>query len=156
MKWLKKGDCNTFFFHSLQKVKKTQCAISSLKVDGMVTNDKLTIKNHMLNYYMNLFTEDSADLNIDFNIIEDIIPCSVSLEDNQNLTTISSLEEVKYVVFALDPSNSLGPNDFIGLFFQTFWDIIHNDMTLAIQSFFMNDTITLCLNSNFMGLIPKT
>lgn len=149
------GTATPPFFHFLQKVGKTQRVISSLNIDGTITTNKLVIKNHVINYYMKLFSE-SDDQNVDFSIIDDIISCFVTVDDNRNLTTTPSLEEIKHAMFAFDPSSSPGPDGFTGLFFQTCWDIIHKDLALAIHSFFFHGTITLSFNSNFMVLILKT
>lgn len=120
----------------------------------MVTIDPLTIKNHVIAYFQDLFTTLES-ISTNYQNVEDIVPTLVSIEENTMLTAIPNPYKIKLVVFSLDPSSSLGLDGFSGFFFQTCWDIVHVKVTAAVQHFFCTGHITPGLNSNFMVLIPK-
>lgn len=93
------------FFHSLLQSRKPQHAISSLNIDRVFITNRHAIKNHIISYYMNLFAEDDFMLTTDLSIVDEIIPSSVSLEDNYMLIAILSSQKAKNVIFSLDPSS---------------------------------------------------
>lgn len=49
-----------------------------------------------------------------------------------------------------------GPNGFPTLFFQVFWDIVNQDLVMAIQEFFGARNLLKESNATFLVLIPKT
>lgn len=64
-------------------------------------------------------------------------------------------EEVRQVVFYMDPTNVLGTNGFAGIVFQKSWQIIGEEVLAAVQFFFWTNMIILSLDSSFMVLILK-
>ncbi|KAF3441089.1 hypothetical protein FNV43_RR19375 [Rhamnella rubrinervis] len=117
VKWLKEGDCNSKFFHSLLQVHKSQCPMSFLSIHGVNFSDDTTIKSYIMDYYRSLFSIDET-LDINFSRLDGIIPSLVTIEDNLLLTRSPASEEVKQAVFNLDPTSALSPDDFLGFFFQ--------------------------------------
>jgi len=56
----------------------------------------------------------------------------------------------------LNKDGAPGPDGFGALFFQTFWDLVKNDVSKAVIQFFQTEWILLNFNSNNIVLIPKT
>ena len=46
------------------------------------------------------------------------------------------MEEIHKVVFGMDIQSAPGPDGFGAGFFQSYWDIIKDDLIMAIQDFF--------------------
>jgi hypothetical protein len=52
------------------------------------------------------------------------------------IEAIPSPLEVEQVVFSLATDTSSGPDGFPTFFFQMFWNVVHLDVTKAVQEFF--------------------
>ncbi|KAL8488066.1 hypothetical protein ACS0TY_024374 [Phlomoides rotata] len=75
--------------------------------------------------------------------------------DNDMLTSLPSVEEIKKAVFDMEPSSSPSPDGFGGTFYHTCWDIISYYVIEAVRFFFTSLHIPFGLNSSFVTLIPK-
>ena len=67
MKWLKDGDRNTRFFHSLAKIRYAKNLVFTLKINEVITEDNEATKTHGVDFYKNLFTASnnvSGDLSV--------------------------------------------------------------------------------------------
>jgi hypothetical protein len=64
--------------------------------------------------------------------------------------------DIKAAVFEMNGDGAPGPDGFGGHFYQTFWDIIENDVVASVQSFFLTGKLSPNLNSNIIILIPKS
>lgn len=60
----------------------------------------------------------------------------VSAEENNWLTSVPSIDEVKAVVFDLNGDGAPEHDMFGGHFFQLYWDIIARDVVCSVQDFF--------------------
>lgn len=68
--------------------------------------------------------------------MDGIIPSLVLDEENNSLSTAPSVEDMKYIVFSMDPASAPIPNGFNGLFYQLAWSIIDEEISTAVQFFF--------------------
>ena len=64
----------------------------------------------------------------------EVIPKVVSLKDNKLLNKPITLEEVRLVVFVMNPNKSPGLDGFQTYFYQKCWDIIGEDLWKAIKA----------------------
>ncbi|XP_026459853.1 uncharacterized protein LOC113360569 [Papaver somniferum] len=71
------------------------------------------------------------------------------------LDSVPSDEEIKNIVFNMDPESSPGPDGFSGCFYRSCWQIIHEDVVQAIQYCWKRKFIPKGLNSSFLVLLPK-
>ena len=67
------------------------------------------------------------------NMLE-VIPKLVTVEDNKALNKLISLEEVRLVVFNMNPDKSPGADRFQAFFYEKCWDIIGKDLWEAIEA----------------------
>ena len=79
-----------------------------------MVSDSSQIENHVIDYFSGLFSAD--DLQKDFSPVQSIIPRLVSNDHNNVLCRMLSLDEIKEVVFYLNPYSAPGLDGFIGLF----------------------------------------
>lgn len=68
---------------------------------------------------------------------------------------IPSEKEVKKVVFSFDKNKAPSLDGFPLFFFQTFWNILKDDVVKGVQEFSGAKMILKELNSTFLVLIPK-
>lgn len=89
-------------------------------------------------------------------LVERVIPSLVMVEENACLTAMPSHEKVFIAVKDMDGFSSPGPDGFGGCFFTCCLEVVAQDVTLAVQSFFTNGFILPHFNSNLLILIPKS
>ncbi|GJX52930.1 hypothetical protein Tco_0281299 [Tanacetum coccineum] len=64
-------------------------------------------------------------------------------------------EEVKDAIFSMGNDKSPGPDGYTTAFFKEVWEIVANDVTKAVQEFFINGTLLKELNHTIIALILK-
>lgn len=113
--WLSDGDRNTKFFHSSTKIKICKNRISCIQCQiGNLLIEPEDIASEAVRFLKSLLSSENGNLSND---IISTIPPLVSLEENKMLMSPFSLEEVKSVVFAMNPDKDLGSDGFTPLFF---------------------------------------
>ncbi|XP_024177848.1 uncharacterized protein LOC112183741 [Rosa chinensis] len=154
VKWFTEGNKCSKFFHAYARNKARRSSMHCLQVGGNLLTDPQDIANHVVEFYKSLYASDVAPSGVvDFC---KVIPSLVSEDDNSVLVSIPTAEEIRRVVFFMDPSSSPGPDGFPGSFYQSCWDIVGNDVIGFVQFFFQQYWLYPNANSNFIVLIPKT
>lgn len=101
--------------------------------DGKVVNTNNTISEEVVNFFRSQFLEDN--MNQDFSMLA-CIPKLITGEDNTMFMGLPTQEEVRRVVLALNGDSAAGSDGFSGLFFQKCWEIVGDDLTMVVKSFF--------------------
>ncbi|KAL2340689.1 hypothetical protein Fmac_008629 [Flemingia macrophylla] len=153
-RWFKDGDRNTSFFFRSVKAKWALSRITHLKQGDRSVTDPWDIEALAVGFFQHLYSMDSEYKKNE--LVDTVIPHLVTVGDNEVLCFEPSREEVKEAVFGLNKSGAPGPDGFGGLFFQTYWHIIQNEVVAAVLQFFRSGWILLGLNANIITLIPKT
>ncbi|KAK1316673.1 hypothetical protein QJS10_CPA05g01847 [Acorus calamus] len=150
--WLALGDRNSKFFYSSIQSRKSRNSISTLKSnDGLLISDHSSIKRHIVEYYTALLNRESGIAIAEFNF-----PSKVTEEQNIVLTSTVTIEELRAAVFSQKPLSSPGPDGFPARFYQKYWDLINQDLLLAVQHFMINRHLLKQVSHSFITLIPKT
>ncbi|KAK3183588.1 hypothetical protein Dsin_030874 [Dipteronia sinensis] len=155
VKWLQDGDCNSSFFHASIKRRQYMNVLSSLSINGVLTDDRLIIRDHIIEFYSNLFSSDSSRVETKFFVVEDVIPSLVTDVENAFLISIPSMDDINDAVFAMDAASTHRPDGFSRGFYQQCWEVVGSDVVLAVQYFFRTWVILSGLNSSFIVLLPK-
>lgn len=156
VKWLKDGDRNTKFFHSMVKYRKGNVIILNLEIEGEIIQDQERIADHIVNFYSQLFTVEFDDEPPpDFTSMNGLINSRVRDEDVAMLTSIPSQDEVKAIVFAMDRESVPDLDGFGGIFYVKCWETVGQEVTMAIQTFFLKYYLSTGLNSSNVILLPK-
>uniref|UniRef100_M1D937 Non-LTR retroelement reverse transcriptase n=1 Tax=Solanum tuberosum TaxID=4113 RepID=M1D937_SOLTU len=66
-----------------------------------------------------------------------------------------TVEELKEVVFSMNPNSAAGPDGMNGYFFQKCWHIIKKDLFGVIQAFFCGQMIPKYFSHSCIVLLPK-
>ncbi|XP_026451352.1 uncharacterized protein LOC113351613 [Papaver somniferum] len=105
-KWIKEGDRNIASFMKMTTARRRHNNIKQLYVDGVLTDDKFQLQDHIVNFYKHLFTEQlpiRPELDgIDFN--------SISSCESEILDVIFTEEEVLSSIKNLAHDKAPGPN----------------------------------------------
>ena len=154
VRWHLEGDTNNAYFHKVTKIKNTTKLITRIKDGDNLIIEPDQIASHAVNYFQNVFCTNFFLQ--DHALVEDAIPEMITAEVNNILTKTPTSEEIKFAVFSLNFDSAPGPDGFGASFFQTYWEIIKDDVINAVLQFFNTGWILPNYNGNTMVLIPKT
>lgn len=139
IQWLQSGDKNTAFFYAATRGRR---AITKFAViedsSGRAKYKEEEIVRCITEFYSNIFSSQMS--NSAQTVNEGISPL-VTTEMNQTLIALPSPLEIKDALFSISPDKAPGPDGFSASFYQSFWDIIGEDVTRDVQSFFSSGVI---------------
>ncbi|XP_043705048.1 uncharacterized protein LOC122654841 [Telopea speciosissima] len=134
VKWLKEGERNTRFFHSIVNVKRKRSGICKIKnAQGEWILDKEGVNEEAIKYFSDIFSPGSTTSHED---LLNSIPTIISVEENNLLAVTPGFDEVKEAIFALSKDSALGPDGFTGHFFTACWELVGADVWEAVKDFF--------------------
>ena len=113
------------------------------------------VSDCFINYYKNLFISQHTHPSHHIDLL-DIIPHSISFEENETLCAIPSDDEIKSVAFSIASSKSPGPDGMSASFYKSYWGTVSKEVITMVQSFFANGLMLKEMNHTFITLIPKT
>lgn len=150
-RWLKEGDKNTKFFHTLATMRKRKNSIESIPVGNTISDDPLIIKEEAVKFFQKIFKEDHHQRptfqGLNFSTLTDF-------QGNQ-LTEKFSPEEIDAAVASCDGSKSSGPDGLNFNFVKSSWDVIKSDVYKIVMEFWESGRIPRGCNTSFIALIPK-
>ncbi|XP_049357764.1 uncharacterized protein LOC125822409 [Solanum verrucosum] len=134
LQWFKEGDSNTKYFHSLIRGRMRRLFIHRiLREDGEWIQGDEIIEKEARDHFQHIFTREDKFINEE---PLDCIPKMLNQEHNAMLTVMPTNEELKEVIFSMNPNSAAGPDGMNGYFFQKCWQIIKHDLFDVILAFF--------------------
>ncbi|XP_048623890.1 uncharacterized protein LOC125592615 [Brassica napus] len=129
----------------------------ALKAEEMFWKQKIEDEEGLVaiatSYFRQIF-ESSTPEDIEEALSE--VPTTITGTMNDSLTAPVSEWEVKLALFAMHPDKAPGPDGMTSLFYQQFWDIVKQDLTLMVNKFLFEGHVANSLNDTNICLIPKT
>ncbi|XP_020275897.1 uncharacterized protein LOC109850319 [Asparagus officinalis] len=118
--------------------------------------DKITdgegIASELISFFKNLMGTTVFTNAPDVDIIQ-IGPC-LSEEQASCISCPVSKEEIKKPVFSMSDNNASGPDGYSVAFYKSSWEIVGDEVTLAIEEFFKTGKLLGAVNSTSITLIP--
>jgi hypothetical protein len=154
VKHVQEGGNNTKYFHMIANGKYRKKKIFQLEQDEGTIVGEDNLKNYITEYYKKLFGEPTPNnFTLDGSLISDIP--QLSNEENSLLTADFSVKEVFEAISQMELNKAAGPDGFPAEFYQTFWEVIKDDlMAMFVQ--FQQGTLPLYkLNFGVITLLPK-
>jgi len=149
--WLKEGDANSKFFHSIMASRRRANSIFSLSVDGTTVEGVEGIRglvfNHFSSHFRSVAAERPSIENLNFNMLN-VGQCG-------ELTNPFSAEEVKQAVWDCNSFKSPGPDGVNMGFVKDYWPELCDDFMRFLGDFHRNGKLSKGINSTFIALIPK-
>lgn len=153
--WLRAGDRNTKYFHSVSRTRRTRCTLSAIQDDnGVIHRGHKNIAMVATNYFNNLYAFRNTVSDYFPQVFQDF-ENRVSNEMNEDLIRDISEEEVRSALFDIGPHNAPGPDGFSAIFYHQHWDMVKDDIMKEIRQFFNDDGFEPGLNHTNLCLIPK-
>lgn len=154
--WIKEGDRNTKYFHTVTKTKRARNNITAITdAEGIVYRGDSEISSAATQYFNNLFKSSHISETLLTDIFRDF-PQRVTEEINADLTKEVTDEEIRKAVFDIGPHKAPGPDGFTGIFYQQFWADIHPAIINEVKKFFAEGKMDQIHNHTNICLIPKT
>jgi len=132
--WLKARDQNTNFFHKQARTQLSRNNVKEVVLDyGTKILDFEALKEATTKHFHSLFTHQSkANPKNEVDLIEHI-PTMITNEENSKLTRPIEEDEIKNVIWSLEPNNAPGLDGFSISFYRYFWELIKFDMKRMLQ-----------------------
>ena len=152
--FLLEGDANMRYFHSVANGRHGKKLILSLVQDEGTIEGHEQLKSYITSYYKGLFgAPEESDISLDESRIDDIP--QVSPEENNFLTSPYSEEEIRKAVFQMEHNKAPGPDGFPAEFYQSFWDIIKEDILELFAQLHSGQLDLFRINFGEIILLPK-
>ncbi|GAU50364.1 hypothetical protein TSUD_409370 [Trifolium subterraneum] len=136
--WLKEGDANSKYFHSVVASRRRGNAVSFIQVDGVTTEGVQPIRQAVFEHFASHFKESHVARpgvdNLQFK--------RLTLLEGGSLTKPFSLEEVKTAVWDCDSFKSPGPGGINFGFIKDLWSELQDDVMRFIADFHRNGKLT--------------
>ncbi|KAK3225813.1 hypothetical protein Dsin_005675 [Dipteronia sinensis] len=154
VKWLQVGDHNSSFFHASVRRKQYQKALSSLLINRVLTDDRLVNRDHIIDFYSDIFSLDPSRVETDLSEVKDVIPSIVTDAENAFLTGISLVDDIHDTVFAMDMDFASRLDGFSG---DRFAQIVARFASLHRFGFIWDRHIEDCiaLASDYVNMLQK-
>ncbi|KAL9674733.1 hypothetical protein QQ045_002932 [Rhodiola kirilowii] len=155
MMWLKEGDANTKYFHSVLKGHKNKNSIKFVRCqDGSVSSDLKIIKREFVSHFKSILAQTKECVPIN----PEVINRGNNVEENQcrGLIKEASDKEIWEALSKIEADKAPGPDGFSANFYKTNWNLIGKEFYKSIRHCFKYKSLPKGTNSAFIALIPKT
>jgi len=123
------------------------------RTDGTMTEDCQEFEHIITEYFSALFSTSGAR---DVDQVIRNVPVRVTRAMNEVLCGPYSEGEIFEALKSMHPNKAPGPDDFMALFFQQFWDVVGPDVCSMVLSVLHGAPMPTPLNHTNVVLIPKT
>jgi hypothetical protein len=149
--WLKDGDANSKYFHSVLSSRRRRNSIVSLMVNGNLVEGVQPIRNvvytHFKDHFAAHYINRPGVANLPFK--------SLSYAEGGCLVKHFTVEEVKLAVWDYDCFKSPGSAGVNFGFIKDLWEELQIDVMRFILDFHRNGKLTRGINHTFIALIRK-
>ena len=152
VKWKKKGDRNSAYFHKMINHRRRFNAIQGLIIAGEWVQEPNRVKSAALNHFKNRFSKQ----NLNRPTLDGVHFSSIHQGDKDCLIARFSEGEIKSAVWACGGDKSPGPDGCTFNFIKQFWETLNPDFTRFLDEFHINGRFPKGSNASFIALIPKT
>ncbi|CAL1403199.1 unnamed protein product [Linum trigynum] len=156
VRWLKKGDQNSSYFHTVTRARRKWNFVAGLRSDtGECVTEEPGKAAIATDFYQSLFTSEHQVPNMAERV--DNLPISHSITPAMNAALTAKVlpNEVRQTVFSMGSKQAPRSDGFTGKFFKAFWDVVGDSVIAAFVSFFETSRMLKSLNHTWLTLIPK-
>ncbi|KAK6143157.1 hypothetical protein DH2020_023505 [Rehmannia glutinosa] len=153
--FLNNSDRNTKFFHSIVKRNSLRKQMNSIILeDGSKTSSFDELSKAFVNYFKNLFGTSFQTSPVDLQTLQTGL--CIDEDDFRLLSNPVTPQTIKMALFDIEDERSPGPDGFSSGFFKKSWDVVGNDVVVAVSEFFDSSKLLRQINHTAIALIPKT
>ncbi|GJT10088.1 zinc finger, CCHC-type containing protein [Tanacetum coccineum] len=89
------------------------------------------------------------------NVDDGLFKSTLNSEEANNMICDVTYREIKEAMFDIESNKASGPDGYTSEFFKKAWDVVGNEVCLAIKEFFKNGKLLGEVNFTLIALIPK-
>ena len=149
--WLKEGDANSRYFHSVLFSRRRRNSIVALMVNGTLVEGVQPIRSTVFSHFKDRYVATNTTRPG----IENLLFKNLSYALGRGLIKPFSASEVKEAVWGCDSFKSLGTDGVNFGFIKEFWNELKDDVMRFISEFRRNGKLSRGINNTFIALIPK-
>ncbi|GAA0183546.1 hypothetical protein LIER_31085 [Lithospermum erythrorhizon] len=154
-KYLVEGDRCTKYFHSLIKRDNVRSSISHLvKEDGSLTSSPTEVSTLLLDFYKELFGQYRTVQPVNSEVFAHGFV--LTPDDGHSLTLPILDEKIRAALFDIGNEKAPGLDGYSSAFFKFQWDLVGNDVCMAVKEFFATEVLLKSWNHTILALLPKT
>ena len=156
MEWFQDGDKNSKFFHNYVNGRRKMLQLKRIQNNqGQWLEDENEIAQEALRFFQEQFQQQPENRESSrFDILQHV-PSMITSGQNEELVASPTKEEVKLAVFGLSSTSAGGPDGFTGLFFQTCWNIVGDDLFNMVWDFLRGVDLPRYITHTHLVLLPK-
>jgi hypothetical protein len=151
--WLVHGDKNSKYFHASASQRRRANMISTIAdVNSVYYNDPVGVEGALVGYFQNILTTSEPR-----GVLEcvQVLQGGVTDEMNRSLLREVSNEEVSLALSQMAPMKSPGPDGYPAAFYQDHWDLMGEEVIMAVREFFCNGNFDHNVNFTHIAFVPK-
>ncbi|KAL9681181.1 hypothetical protein QQ045_012962 [Rhodiola kirilowii] len=153
--WIKEGDVNNKFFHSLLKSRRARNKISHVSLrDGSMSTDSGIIKKEISEYFKDLLGQARQCSRVDADAIA--FGPMVSGDQCRLLVRGATDKEIWSALSNIGNDKAPGPDGFSSSFFKRNWSIVGRELCEGIRHCLRHNALPRGMNAAYIALIPKS
>jgi len=150
--WLKHGDSNSKFYHSMIRWRKLRNEVKGVEIDNQWCEEPKSVRKEAKRVFQQRFMA-TIDHGVRLGHVDfKYLPEAMSLK----MVGAISEEEVKAAVWMCEGSKSPGPDGFNFSFIKSNWETLKEEIMEAVYAFEESGSFPKGCNASFIALIPQS
>ena len=150
--WFKEGDNNSKYFNSVIKGRRRKLFIHKVvNENGVWVQGYYNTAHVAWKHFKGIFSGEEKHIN---EHTLECIPRMISQDQNTQLTVMPNMDELKEVVFSMNPNSAGGPHGMNGYLYKKCLHIIKNDVMEVLQAFFREQMIPKYFSHSCIVFLP--
>ncbi|XP_013645955.2 uncharacterized protein LOC125594385 [Brassica napus] len=156
--WLKEGDLNTAYFFRICQVRASYNAIRAfLTPAGAWLTDPFEMSSLAVSHFCSVlgpsFVNPVAPSTPEW--FQSLLDFSISHVQASQMLRIPTGDEIRSMIFKLNPNKAPGPDGLTSGFFKAAWSTIGDEVITSITHFFYTGFLPSSANATILTLVPK-
>ena len=156
--WLREGDLNTTYFFRICQVRSSYNAIRAfLRFDEVWITDPEEMSNLAVSHFCSVLGPTVATTGIvsTRDWFRNLLNYDITPMQRSQMLQIPTPEEIKKIMFRLNPNKAPGPDGLTSGFFKAAWDTVGEEVIISTTQFFYSGFLPASANATILTLTPK-
>ncbi|KAK1434369.1 hypothetical protein QVD17_00108 [Tagetes erecta] len=141
--WLAEGDANTKYFHNTLKCRNHRARIDVITDSNGILHEGKEVPKAFVDHYVGFLGKEEAVI---IPITQELFDVRIDRAMSVDMIREVTFDEIKRTMFAFADDKAPGPDGFTAAFYKKAWEIVGNDICLAVQDFFREGKLLMELN----------
>ncbi|CAA7017493.1 unnamed protein product [Microthlaspi erraticum] len=157
--WLKEGDLNTTYF---QRIAQTRVSYNSIRFfllpSGDTIHDPLEMSEHAIRHFKSILGPSVLHpplIASPPSWFQTLLPFRCPPEQQRDMISLPRAEDIRRVMFKLNPNKSSGPDGLTSGFYKSAWGILGDEVIASVSNFFVSSFMPASTNSTILTLVLK-